>query len=303
MKAKEILNKIKDKISFKLVSISMIVLLGLSLLILAFVKAPIFKGTKAKNQPFYAEKENPESQESQFHLEIATQINKTVEQILAKNSTNNATGSIGSASTDPTSGYPETILQCTRDGNDLLVLVNKQYQLPATYAPADLVPTSNSGIRVTQGYLYSRNVLINDLSELNSAAQAAGIDIAVLSAYRSYETQQSTYNYWVSTLGQAEADRVSARAGHSQHQLGTALDFTTSEIGDALGTQFANTQAGIWLAENAWKYGFVIAYPYGYESTTGYSYEPWHFRYIGKENAASWKNSSQILETWLQGQN
>lgn len=198
-------------------------------------------------------------------------------------------------------GYPTVILPCTRSGNDLLVLVNKQYKLPSSYIPPDLVPVAESGVRTTAGGMYIRQIIVADLSAMNSAASNAGIDLAILSAYRSYSTQESTYNYWVSVLGQAEADRVSARPGHSQHQLGTTVDFTTNEISDKLGAQFANTAAGRWLADNAWKYGFALSYPAGWESTTGYSYEPWHYRYIGVANAATWHNSGKILELWLRG--
>ncbi len=210
----------------------------------------------------------------------------------------NSAGEVTSG-TGTASGYPTTILPCTRSGDDLLVLVNKQYKLPSSYAPGDLVPVSNSGIRTTKSGMQVRSIIISDLANMKNDMAAAGIDIAILSAYRSYSTQQSTYNYWVSVLGQAQADRVSARPGHSQHQLGTTVDFTSSEIGDQLGQQFANTQAGQWLAAHAWEYGFAIGYPSGHESVTGYSYEPWHFRYIGVENAASWHASGQILELWL----
>lgn len=197
-------------------------------------------------------------------------------------------------------GYPATILPCTRTGDDLLVLVNKQYQLPADYWPTDLTAIESSGVRVVFGGLQVRQVLIQDLADMVAAAGAEGLDLAVLSAYRSYETQVSTYNYWVSVAGQAEADRISARPGHSQHQLGTAIDFTSSEIGDQLGTQFADSWAGQWMQDNSWKYGFALSYPNGWESTTGYSYEPWHFRYIGKANAAAMIGSGQILEYYLQ---
>ncbi len=205
----------------------------------------------------------------------------------------------------PYYAYPEEILTCTRSGDDLLVLVNKKYKLPSTYSPNDLVPVSNSGIRTTKTGLYVRNIMTNDLKAMNNALAQEGIDIAILSAYRSYQTQQATYSYWVSYNGgnTDAADQVSARPGHSQHQLGTAVDFTSSEIGDALGTQFGNTKASNWLKQNAWKYGFVLSFPSGWENETGFNYEPWHYRYIGQTNAANWHNSGQILEVWLRSFN
>jgi len=200
--------------------------------------------------------------------------------------------------------YPSDIVACSRDGNDLLVLVNKKYQLPSTYKPNDLVKASNSGIRRGENY-YLRSIIIDDLRDLVDASKSDDIDLSVVSAYRSYATQESTYNYWISYYNNCISctDKVSARAGHSQHQLGTTLDFSSNEIGDSLGSQFGNTEASRWLVENAYLYGFVIGYPQGYESTTGYSYESWHYRYIGKSNALEQKSSGMILETYLRSKN
>lgn len=200
--------------------------------------------------------------------------------------------------------YPSDIEECSRNGNDLLVLVNKGNQLPSTYKPTDLVKASNSGIRRGESYLL-RSIIINDLKDLIDDATSDGIDLSIVSAYRSYSTQESTYRYWVSYNGGCVscADKISARAGHSQHQLGTTLDFSSNEIGDSLGSQFTNTKASKWLVSNAYKYGFAIGYPQGYESVTGYSFESWHYRYIGKVNALEMKSSGMILEMYLRGKN
>lgn len=209
------------------------------------------------------------------------------------------------ASTDTYWGYPATILPCTRSGDDLLVLVNKSYQLPADYYPTDLVAVTDSGLRVSRSGMYIRSIVIDDLAALRAAVATEGIDLTVLSAFRSYAVQSSTYTYWVNYNGGSidAADKISARPGHSQHQLGTTLDFSTNEIADQLGQHFANTRAGVWLAAHAWEYGFALAYPQGWEAATGYSFEPWHFRYIGRENAARWHASGLILEVWLRGEN
>ncbi len=202
--------------------------------------------------------------------------------------------------------YPSKMYPTTKSGNDLLVLVNKKYYLVSSYAPSDLVNVTTSGIRVKSGgSYYVRNILINDLKALNDQAKSQGVDLSVISAYRSYSQQVSTYNYWVSYNGgnTNAADQVSARAGHSQHQLGTAVDFSTKDIGDAIGDSFTNTKAEKWLRNNAWKYGFALAYPSGYESTTGYAHESWHFRYIGVSNATQWHTSGKILELWLREKN
>lgn len=198
--------------------------------------------------------------------------------------------------------YTKEIKPVTRSGDDLLVLVNKEYQLQQTYAPSDLVLASNSGIRRGNNY-YLRNILINDLKNLVNAATADSIDLSIVSGYRSYSTQVATYNHWVNVNGIDGADKISARAGHSQHQLGTAVDFSSSEVSDGLGGSFYTTKAAVWLYNNAWKYGFAISYPSGYESTTGYSYESWHYRYIGVANAQEMHNSGMILEVYLESKN
>ncbi len=199
-------------------------------------------------------------------------------------------------------GYPATILEATRSGEDLLVLVNKEYKLPQSYTPSDLVLASNAGIRRGGSY-YLRSILIDDLRNMVNAAIADSIDLSMVSGYRSYSTQASTYNYWVSVNGQDGGDKISARPGHSQHQLGTAIDFSSSEVSDGLGGSFYTTKAAAWLYENSWKYGFVISYPSGYEAVTGYSYESWHYRYIGIANAKEMHDSGMILELYLRSKN
>lgn len=200
--------------------------------------------------------------------------------------------------------YPSDIKTTTREGDDLLVLVNKEYKLPTNYVPSDLVSASNAGIRKGENFML-RSIVIDDLKKLVIDALADGIDLSIRSGYRSYNTQISTYNYWLDLNGGniASADKVSARAGHSQHQLGTAIDFSSSEISDGLAGTFGSTQASKWLAENAWRYGFVISFPSGYENITGYSYESWHYRYIGIQNANDMIESGKILEYYLRSKN
>jgi zinc D-Ala-D-Ala carboxypeptidase len=204
--------------------------------------------------------------------------------------------------------YPTDIKEATKSGDDLLVLVNKEYQLPSTYAPADLVSICSNvdNIRCVNNVNFlARNIIIEDLRALANAARSDGVDLSIRSAYRSYNTQSVTYNHWLSVNGGniAATDKISARPGHSQHQLGTTIDFSTSEINDGLGGTFAGTQASNWLADNAYKYGFVIGYPSGHESVTGYNYEAWHYRYIGREYAQDMVNSGMILELYLRSRN
>ena len=155
------------------------------------------------------------------------------------------------------------------------MLVNKTHPVPRDYAPG-LQP-----------------VAYNAFLELQSAAAQAGYDMPLLSGYRSYDLQTSLYNNYVATYGQAEADTFSARPGTSEHQTGLAMD--VGWIDDA----FANTPAGIWLAENCYKYGFIIRYQKNKESITGYKYEPWHIRYLGKDIAKDVYESGLCLEEYL----
>ena len=114
------------------------------------------------------------------------------------------------------------------------------------------------------------------LKKLAEAALKDGVKLTVSSTYRSYEYQKNLFDYWVSVDGLEEAERESARPGTSQHQLGLALDF--APVDDA----FDKTPAGKWVYENASKYGWSLSFPQGYEHVTGYRWECWHFRYIGK---------------------
>lgn len=230
-----------------------------------------------------------------------TDSTDTVEETIEAEEKENNSESTSESNSSNWWEYPDEILETERSGDDLLVLVTKKYKLPSSYAPSDLVKASEAGIRRGDGY-YVREILINDLTDMVNDMEADGIDISIVSGYRSYTTQESTYQYWVNYNNGStdEADKISARPGHSQHQLGTAIDFSTSEAGDVVGSSFTGTAAQLWLAENAYKYGFALSYPKGAEETTGYSYESWHYRYIGKEYAEEWWNSGMILDEWLE---
>jgi D-alanyl-D-alanine carboxypeptidase len=163
-------------------------------------------------------------------------------------------------------------------------LLDTIYMLPSSYAPGDLVDSSAAGLN--RGYPI-RAILLDDLAALVRDARVAGASLAVVSGYRSHAQQASTFQYWVDVAGYDAALRTSARAGHSEHQLGTTLDFTTA--GGASPWDYADwatTREGAWMAANAWRYGFVMSYPRGSFAQTCYDYEPWHYRYVGRELAA-----------------
>lgn len=181
---------------------------------------------------------------------------------------------------------------------NLLTIVDKQHPLGAGYVPPDVAPVP--GDYVAPGYSASmRSDVLPALQQMLDAGAAAGYDIRVVSGYRSYDDQVTTYNYWVQQLGQEEADRISARPGYSEHQLGTTADLGAATYGWDLTTGFGDTPAGRWLATNAVTYGFVMSYPDGKENITGYSYEPWHFRYIGVDQARQWQASGLTLNQFL----
>ncbi|GAB4158813.1 MAG: hypothetical protein Fur003_2600 [Candidatus Dojkabacteria bacterium] len=178
--------------------------------------------------------------------------------------------------------YPADIITITSDPNNLNVVVTKKYKLPSTYAPSDLVQIAGTSARVTKT-LYIRSVALQALKDLTLAAKNEGIDLSIQSAYRSYQTQVSTYQYWVNYNGGNTdlADQVSARPGHSEHQLGTVVDFSTAAAGDEVGSAFNGSAACKWLEAHASEYGFYLSYPKGQESITGYAYEGWHYRFKG----------------------
>lgn len=158
-----------------------------------------------------------------------------------------------------------------------ILVVNKTYSLPSTYAPGE-----NKTARAAY-------------EKMASAAKAQGLSMYVFSGYRSYSYQKTLYENYVKKYGQVEADRFSARPGHSEHQTGLAFDIAQSGASNV----YAESAVSRWLAKNAYKYGFILRYPSGKEPITGYMYEPWHFRYLGVENATKVFNSGRTLEEFL----
>lgn len=176
-------------------------------------------------------------------------------------------------------------------------LLDTLFQLSPSYAPTDLQILSDLGINSDKQI---RAIMANDLKQLMQEATAAGYLLVIQSAYRSYNYQAQTFAYWVEQEGEEAALKSSARAGHSEHQLGTAIDFRSEGGPPAWELEdWATSPEGAWLAENGWRYGFVMSYPKGKETTTCYIYEPWHYRYIGKENAADFNASGLSLREWI----
>jgi len=176
------------------------------------------------------------------------------------------------------------------DPASLWVVSNKLRPLnPLNWSPPDLVevavPFQNPPrMRAEAG---------NALATMFAAAVAEGAgQMQVQSAWRSYDVQVSVYAGWVARLGQAQADAQSARPGHSEHQTGLVVDISPVPLSCALDACFGATPQGQWLAANAWRYGYLLRYPADKTPITGFTYEPWHFRYIGVELAAEMHNQN-----------
>ncbi|MCM1529491.1 MAG: M15 family metallopeptidase [Alistipes sp.] len=150
-----------------------------------------------------------------------------------------------------------------------ILIANKTYGLPETYNPGGLTSETYQAF-----------------SELAAGAANDGLSIYISSGFRSYWDQDSIYNNYVAQSGQATADTFSARPGYSEHQTGLAID--VNEISDA----FIGTPEAIWLEEHCTEYGFIIRYPKGKQQITGYKYEPWHIRYVGKTVAQQVKDAA-----------
>jgi D-alanyl-D-alanine carboxypeptidase len=176
-------------------------------------------------------------------------------------------------------------------------LLDTTFMVGSHYVPPRLVSVNEAGIA---GRGRVRPLVVKDLFSMKWAAFKAGKPIEVVSAYRSFEDQQQTFRSWVKTDGYDKALATSARAGHSEHQLGTTLDFKTKG-GRApwLVKDWATTPAGAWMKANAWKYGFVMTYPKGERRNTCYSYEPWHFRYFGRALAAAMHDADLTSRQYL----
>ena len=175
-------------------------------------------------------------------------------------------------------------------------IVDTISRLPRGYVPPDLVPISEASL---SGGGTIRRIATADLKALVKAARKAGVRLAVESAYRSEAQQHRTFAGWVRSSGEAEARRFSARPGHSEHQLGTAIDFKAAGGGSPWTQAFARSRHARWLAGNSWRFGWIQSYPRGAETQTCYGAEAWHCRYVGREVAAKVHASGMTLRAWL----
>lgn len=180
-----------------------------------------------------------------------------------------------------------------------LVLVNKQHPVPEDY-PLNLGTIT--------GNMQCDARIIDDLMEMMQAAKDDGIDLVICSPYRDYNRQTVLFNrkidyYMNKGYSYTEAYKISSITvtvpGASEHQIGLALDIVSTEY-SALEIEFGETEAGIWLKEHSYEYGFILRYPEGKEYITGIQYEPWHFRYVGEEAATIIMQEGITLEEFLE---
>ena len=173
-----------------------------------------------------------------------------------------------------TQASPEETVTPTYIGG--ILVVNKSYPLPRSYDPGGLTDECESAFY-----------------EMQAAAEEEGLDLYISSGFRSYDLQASLYRRYCNEDGQAAADTYSARPGHSEHQSGLAIDLNT------ITSDFSYTAEGQWVAEHCWEYWFILRYPADKVSVTGYMYEPWHIRYLGKSTASAVYHSGLCLEEYL----
>lgn len=164
-----------------------------------------------------------------------------------------------------------------------VLIASKKYPLPSTYAPGESKEAREA------------------FEEMAAEALLDGFKLTAFSTYRSFEYQTDLYQRYVDQDGEEEADRYSARPGYSEHQTGLAFDIGELNVTDDWASErFGETEAGKWIAANAHRFGFILRYPEGKESVTGYMHESWHFRYVGVEIAKSIYKNNSTLEEYLE---
>ncbi|WP_083613445.1 D-alanyl-D-alanine carboxypeptidase family protein [Paenibacillus sp. P46E] len=199
-------------------------------------------------------------------------------------------GGSGDPSAELTAAEPES----------LEAIINKQYKLPDGYKPADLVYPDVPFIfseKIEKRMM--RKAAATALERMFAGAKKDGVHLAGVSGYRSEATQTRLFNNYVAKDGEEKARTYSAVPGHSEHQTGLAIDLSGTTGKCAAESCFAGTEEANWLAAHAAEYGFIIRYPEGKQAITGYMYEPWHVRYVGKDIATSIAERGITLEEYF----
>jgi len=205
---------------------------------------------------------------------------------------------------DPYEDWPDTITTAdmyplSSVTSDILVLVNKTHKLTKDYKAADLVTVTHCDENVgNKNTRMMRKIAADAFEELYEGAQAAGFNIIMRTGYRSYAYQESLYSGYVKRDGEEAANKYSAKPGESEHQTGLCCDVGTPGSGNV--QNLDGTKEAEWVADNAWKYGFILRFPEDKTDITGYTYESWHIRYVGKEAAKIMYENNLTLEEYLE---
>lgn len=200
-------------------------------------------------------------------------------------------------------GKPATDMQLIKINTDpasYTVLVNEEYPMPADYVPEDLtIPDVRYSYRGVYEKSYMRSAAARAIESMFAEAKKKKkFELKVVSAYRSYARQKVIYENNVKTQGEEKTRMVSAQPGCSEHQTGLAIDVSSDTVKCAINESFASCPEGKWLAKNCQRFGFIIRYPKGKSDVTGYSYEPWHLRYVGVNLAKYIYKKSITLEEY-----
>ncbi|WNR43408.1 M15 family metallopeptidase [Paenibacillus roseipurpureus] len=192
-------------------------------------------------------------------------------------------------------------IQVVAKPESITVLVNKMNSLPSSYEPTDLV-YPNIAFTFTEKIekRKMRQVAATAIEKLFAGASKDGIQLAGVSAYRSYATQKAVFQSYVKKDGEEKAKTYSAVPGTSEHETGLAIDVTGSNGKCAAEDCFGGTKEALWLEKHAAEYGFIVRYPQGKAAITGYQYEPWHLRYVGLDVAKEIQSKNLTLEEYYQ---
>ena len=182
----------------------------------------------------------------------------------------------------------------------MLVLINKTHTVDSSFKPDDLTSIKYYASNRSESGRYMRKEAADHFHQMVEAAADEGLKIVMTTAYRSYGFQQVLWNNYVAKDGEAAASKYSARPGTSEHQSGLAVDVSSPSVSYELTRDFAGTEEGKWLADNAHRFGFIIRYPLGKEDITGYMYEPWHLRYVSPSVAGEIYEAGITLEEYLE---
>ncbi len=171
-----------------------------------------------------------------------------------------------------------------------LILVNKNFYISRDFVPTKLITVPSEYVILTERVVHIKDIVLDHFIDLYNDAKKNNYTFFIYSGYRDFKYQESLYE-------KNNDELTTAKAGHSEHQTGYTIDISTKELG--LTSYLGESNAGKWLKNNAYKYGFIIRYPESKEDLTGFSYEPWHIRYVGLEHAKKIYEENLILEEYL----